>query len=490
MFNRLHTKIVLILLSLLIVFGVTSQFINQYTTQTCLKEVHQKLNQDLAKNLAVEWYKSVGKGIVSANVDEVFKSVLSANPNIKIFVLDAGGEIVSSSTHLQTLKQDRVSLRPINEFLSGTSAFPIYGDDPLSEVDKCLFSVAPISDGFDTVGYLYVMLDRNDENSIVRLLGESPVFWTSLVSASGGLVLIVILGAVLVKRSTRKLRDLSLGLEKFKDSKFTLPGAIEIDEKAKTTDEITHLQKVSREMAETITRQLNDLELASEFRRELITNVSHDLRTPLASLQGYIESAIIKSETLSPEKRNEYLTIALNNCKKLTDIIEELHDVTQMDAGRYFLRRDPLDLVEILKEVIERRKVQASDKGVELDSRQFPAKCIVLGDPRLLKRALKNIAINVINHSRSGSGISIELSLTSSEAELMFADPSRVIPEEELGKMFNKFFRKDGNPEVQEAGVGITLAHRIVELHGGSITVTSSEGPGTIFKIVLPKETV
>ncbi len=236
--------------------------------------------------------------------------------------------------------------------------------------------------------------------------------------------------------------------------------------------------------------QLARLAGLDRLRRELMANVSHDLRTPLASLKGYLETLLLMDAELTPAARRRYLQIAEKNCDRLTRLVEDLFDVACLDAGAIQPRLERFRLCELVQDVRQKLALKANEAGVELSAhtpRGLPA---VNGDIAWLERALINLADNALRHTSAGGAV--RLSVAPPEAgwiTLTVADTGVGIDGEILPHIFDRYYRsKDmpGGGKPGAAGLGLPIAKRVMELHGGTVQVESEPGVGTTFTLRLP----
>src|SRR6202171_6278518 len=274
----LYHKLAIVLLALF--FVVTGLFfaITLYSTRLSTEEVDQKVNRGLAATIARE-KPVMGDGWIDWKMlDSVFDALMAVNPTIEIYLLDADGKIIAFSAPPGKVKRQRVSLVPIRRFLAG-QRLPIRGDDPRDATRQKIFSVARIHDN----NYLYVILGGEQYDSVVAQLRGSYILQQSAAVAVAGLLFAFAAGLLLFAAMTRRLRRLAVAMESFKRSDFTgepLLGAGTA--KGRSGDEVDVLATTFEEMAGRIVLQVKQLREVDLHRRELVANVSHDLRTPLA----------------------------------------------------------------------------------------------------------------------------------------------------------------------------------------------------------------
>lgn len=251
-------------------------------------------------------------------------------------------------------------------------------------------------------------------------------------------------------------------------------------------DEFSAMAANLNKMVEEI-RQLMDKEREAErTKNELITNVAHDLRTPLTSIIGYLEILSGKSAPLTPEMQTKYIDIAYSKSKRLEKLIEDLFGFTKLNYGRISMRVTKVDIIKLLGQLLEESYPNFSNKGLsyELQS-NVPAK-VILADGNLLARLFDNLINNAIKYGAEGKRILVRVHAAAETVQVSVTNYGYVIPAEELPLIFDKFYRVEQSRSTATGGtgLGLAIAKNIVEMHGGTIQV-SSDLNGTIFTVKL-----
>ena len=233
-------------------------------------------------------------------------------------------------------------------------------------------------------------------------------------------------------------------------------------------------------------RKLMDKERESErTKNELITNVAHDLRTPLTSIIGYLE-LLSGPVVLPPEMQKKYIDIAYSKAKRLEKLIEDLFGFTKMNYGKLAMHVSKVDIVKLLGQLLEESYPNFANKGLsyELQS-NVPAK-IITADGNLLARLFDNLIGNAIKYGAEGKRILVKVMADTDEVQVSVTNYGYVIPAEELPLIFDKFYRVEQSRSTHTGGTGLGLAivKNIVDMHGGTITVKSDLN-GTVFTVTL-----
>jgi signal transduction histidine kinase len=222
------------------------------------------------------------------------------------------------------------------------------------------------------------------------------------------------------------------------------------------------------------------------MRRELVANISHDLRTPLASLQGYLETLHLKGDQLAPEAQRGYLEIALKQTEQLSGLVARLFDLAKLDSGQMTAALEPCALGDLVQDVVQEFELAASTKGIDLKCAVRPDLPLVLADVGLMERVLRNLLENALRYTRSGGTVSVIAAPVADGALVEIADTGIGIPDAELPKIFDRFYRVEKSRDLAagSAGLGLAISKRILDLHQSTISVTSVPGR-TVFRFVL-----
>ena len=237
-----------------------------------------------------------------------------------------------------------------------------------------------------------------------------------------------------------------------------------------------------------VERLKEDLEAENSYlRRDLIANVSHDLRTPLVSMRGYLEVLVTKGDALPSDLRRQYLGIAVHQSEHLATLIDELFELAKLDFRGMSLDREPFPFGELAFDVVQKFQLAAQDKGVGLHVEAAAPLPFVDADVSLMERVLENLIGNALKHTPAGGHVSVQLSAEGECLRTRVADTGRGIPGAVLPFIFDRFYRgSDGRSGGGGAGLGLAITKRILELHGTGIQVQSDAGTGTCFTFSLP----
>lgn len=250
-------------------------------------------------------------------------------------------------------------------------------------------------------------------------------------------------------------------------------------------DEFASMAENLNKMVEDLRNLMDKEREAERSKNELITNVAHDLRTPLTSIIGYLELLSGKVE-MPPEMQRKYIDIAYTKAKRLEKLIEDLFGFTKLNYGKISMHMAKVDIIKLLSQLLEESYPNFADKGLsyELQS-NVPAK-VITADGNLLARLFDNLINNAIKYGADGKRVIVKVTAGSSTVQVSVTNYGYVIPAEELPLIFEKFYRVEQSRSTHTGGTGLGLAivKNIVDMHGGTITVNSDLN-GTVFTVTL-----
>lgn len=485
MLKTLYGKLALVLVLLLVTLGIGYGLFSLYASQLFLQEVNQRFNRDLARQLLVQKNLTGGERLHEEEIKQIFSYYMHINPAIEIYLLDTEGKILAFEAPQMKIKRERVDLAPIKRFLEGDMAYPILGDDPRSETRQKIFSAAAYPFQGAPSQYLYVVLGGEEYDTVKSLLHGSYFLQVSTLAVGASVVFGLLLGLFMFNQLTRRLFRLSQHIEHFRQSGFKRHEPYQGSQVEALRDEIDTLGDTYNAMAERIIEQMQALETKDSLRRNLIANVSHDLRTPLASLQGYLETLQLKTGELNIEQRKHYLAIAYQQSQRLTHLVAELFELSKLDANETQPQLEAVALGELVMDVVQKYKLQAEENRVALEVRIPTGLPFVRADIAMLDRVLENLLGNALAHTPEQGSVVIELQGQSAGVRLSLCNSGKGIRPEDLPHVFERFYQAPEKRHGRGAGLGLAIVKRILELHGSDIEVESTPGELTCFRFQL-----
>lgn len=321
----------------------------------------------------------------------------------------------------------------------------------------------------------------NRENDTLLIRGNGSDLVVILILLVFGIGIFALSFWILQRKSFEYIDDILLAIKKIS------AGDLNTNIDVKGDNEFSEIAASINKMAEEI-RVLMESERHNEkSKNEMITNIAHDLRTPLTSILGYLD--LINKRDLSEDTKKEYLKIVYEKSKKLQDLIESLFSFTKTNSSKLVLKIDKIDIIKLLCQLMEEFYPNFGNKGITCSVNANEDSCVIEGDGTLLARLFDNLINNAIKYGADGKRIDIKISVEKKIVKIAVINYGKVIPANELPLIFGKFYRVDQarNSNTGGTGLGLAIAKNITELHHGIIDV-SSDLSGTIFSVTLPKE--
>lgn len=479
----LHVRLSLVLLALFIAAGIACLSLVSWSTSRYHQEVTQYLNRDLGMYVAQREPLIRGGEVNRPAMEELARQAMVINPIVEVYLLDTDGRILAHTLPAETVLRDRVDIGPVRDFLGDDRHFPTRGDDPRDPDGAAVFSAFPVQDGRAPAGYVYAVLGARQYESLPKSLRASYV----LKLALGGVIAILLFGFsclfVVFRLLTRPLRQLAADMDRFHRAELG-PG-VTMDA---AVDEISTLRRTFEAMRRRIREQLAKLRETDQVRRELVSNVSHDLRTPLASMQGYLETLTVKP--MSDDERQRYLKIVHRHCERLARLVAELFELSKLDLGLVAPTPEQFALAELLQDVLQKLQLEAERRGIRVSLSASEGPCPVQADIAMIERVIENLLDNALRHTPPGGHVELRLERAGGKVRVAVEDSGTGIDQAEIPFIFDRYYRggRSRRPGADDAGTGLGLAivKRIVELHDSGLAVQSTVGQGSVFSFELP----
>lgn len=314
--QSLYWKISLTFLLILAILAFSYVFTTAFSAKRYFEATHQRFNNEVAAHIAKFMPPFVEDTINHTQAKRVFFNVMVMNPSVEVYLLNPGGNILSYYAPDKKIIRKKVSLTPILEFIKTKGSVFILGDDPKSNSAQKIFSAAKVEKNNALLGYIYVVLASEEYDSATGLLLQGHIFKLGTKTMLITLVAAFIVGLLAFRFLMQNLDKIMQTVKRFREG--NLQARIEVNSR----DELAILAHTFNEMADTLEKNLEELKTVEKLRRELIANVSHDLRTPIAAVHGYAETIVMKKDALSPAERDRYTNIILQSTEKLAKLVD------------------------------------------------------------------------------------------------------------------------------------------------------------------------
>ena len=482
-FSSIYGKISLIFLLLLIILGAAQAIMLLNFSSEFFVESDQKLNRYLARDLATQFKPFLKDSLDYDRIARSFQEMMVMNPRVEFYLIDSAGNVLAYFAEPEKIKRMRVDIKPVQDFLESRNnlKMPLYGDDPRSLDRKKPISVSPIKIGKNKHGYLYVILGGEQYDSASSMVRDSYIIRTGAVALIVNFILTGIIGLLLFFLLTRRLRLITEAVSDFEKGQYGKKINI------KSRDEIGQLSAAFNKMSETINTNIEEIKNNDRLRRDLIANISHDLKSPLASVQGYLETIMIKDEKLSYAERKTYLEIAYKNMKRLSRLVEDLLELSKLDAKQIKPKYENFSISELTQDVVLKFKPQAEKQHITIQSNLPTGIPPVKGDIGMIERALSNLLDNALIYTPEKGTVTVALEDKANIVSVKVSDNGKGIAPDDLPYVFDRFYRGDKSRSTEGTGLGLAITKKIIEAHQGNIEVKSYLNKGTTFQFDLQK---
>ena len=310
--------------------------------------------------------------------------------------------------------------------------------------------------------------------------------------AAGGVAIAMLAASAVHAAFTRRLRHLRSALETFE--RTSDPTTLRLAAAEASGDALAHLAIRIEAMSDRVLAQTAALATKEREQRDLLANVSHDLRTPLASIQGYLELLLLRQGSLDDTEARNYLETAARQSERLGRLVADLFELTRLEADGAHAESEDFPLGELAHDVTQKFAADAARRGVRLEARVAAAPpappLFVRADIGLVERVLDNLVENALRHTPAGGSVTLDAAPCEGRARLVVSDTGEGIPAAALPGIFDRYYRTERTGSGQRAsghgGLGLMIARRIVDLHQGTLHIDSSERLGTKISFDLP----
>ncbi|MBN2044504.1 MAG: HAMP domain-containing protein [Anaerolineales bacterium] len=387
---------------------------------------------------------------------------LDENTGYRILVLGPTGKVIADSQE---------GVQPALPLITRVPADPLRDVFTLRDVEGnfWLYTGRRFESGFA----LILLAPRQP----LRELLKAPVSLELLkaLAQSGAVSLVLAAGLVLILS-----RSVSAPLKQISEAALSLADGKNIQVKPEGPKEVRVLGEVFNQMSQTV-------HASQQSQRDFVANVSHELKTPLTSVQGFAQ-AILDGTAESPEAKRQAAQVIYDEAGRMHRLVIDLLDLARLDSGTADMQRERVSLSILLRAVIERLTPQSVLAGVSLVD-QVPDLPDVIGDGDRLSQVFNNLVDNAIKYTPAGGEVTLSALVSDGNVIVNVRDSGSGIPAEELSRIFERFYQMDKSRQKagsQGVGLGLAIARQIIAAHGGKIEAASTMGEGSIFRVILP----
>lgn len=385
---------------------------------------------------------------------------LSTMEEGRIIITDEKNLVVADSQNNLMGKEYQASGQGLPLYLAfinlPSSLNPSFNPPSLSPDMASLFGTLYVSYKGPSVLAIYLSSDIN-----------RFIIWGGLMAIAIALIIAIVIS----RRITFPIRALTASAKRLGQGDFSQRVHI------KSRDEVG-------ELATTFNSMAGDLDRIEKLRRNMVADVAHELRTPLSNVAGYLEA--IRDDVVKPDTAT--IASLSEEVELLARLVDDLQELTLADAGELKLVRQQEDLSQLIEQSVKAIQVKVANKGLETSTEIPPVMPPVNIDYHRISQVLRNFLENAIKHTNSGGKITVSAQQFDNQIKVSVTDTGEGIPPEDLPNMFERFYRVDKSRARNGggSGLGLTIAKRLIEAHGGTIGVQSEFGKGSCFFFTLP----
>ena len=479
-FNSLTWKIGSAFLLILFILSAVYLYIAVWTAEMYYQEAVQKMGSQIAPQIVSE-NEFFAEGKPDQEVlKKLFHDIMVINPGLEVYLLDVDGKILTYYAPDKKILLESVDLAPVKEFVANEGKTFVMGNNPRKPDAHTTFTAAELFEDGESCGYLYIVMSGEEFNNAAQFVFGSFMLRLALRSTSITLIAAIIITFIALIFITKNIREMVKVMRDFKN------GNLDARVSTKQTGELREISNSFNEMADTIVQNMEDLKTMDNLRRELVANVSHDLRTPLASIHGYSETILMKSDTMSEDEKKEYLRTILNSTERLKKLVEELFELSKLEAKESKPNLEAFQLLELVHDICQKNLILAETKNIVLTVDAPQNLPLAFADIGMIERVFQNLIDNAIKFTPENGAIVIQLINQKDNVKVNISDSGIGISEEQIPNIYDRFNQGKGDKKSKGLGLGLAIVKKILEVHGVEITTKSTQNKGTTFSFIIP----
>ncbi len=486
--DAFYRRLALALLCSFTVVGALFLILMRCSVSAYQDEVAQKLHRELASHVVHDHQLFVDGEPDREGLYHLFHKLMVLGPNFEFYLLSPEGEVLAYSANPAQIKRQRIDTGPIHAFLENAAGDPgtVYGTDPRDRERRKVFSAAPVEQDGELKGYMYVIIGSEIFDDVEQGVWQHHIVRWVVGIFLGGLILSLIATLWVFGLLTRPLRRLTRDMERFRAAGLQQELPLTLWD-ANADDAVHHLGSVFNDMSSSLREQYQKIKSVDEMRRELMAHISHDLRTPLSSLQGYLETWLISRDQLRADESQRYVETAYLNSKKINRLVEQLFELARLESANVPMSLEPIVLAELVQDVLQKFSLDARRHSVRLDVTPKDSTIVVNGDIEKLERVFSNLVENALRHCSPGDEIVVQLQTRGDQVSVSVRDNGIGIPAKDLPHIFDAHYKAANSVRGDSAqgGLGLAITKKLLALHQANIYVSSEENHGTAFEFQL-----
>jgi signal transduction histidine kinase len=476
-------RMVILVFSLITVLGILFTVITYLATTNYHQASTQLLNKDVAAHIAKFTSPFENGTINKKKADSVFYYAMVLSPSAEVYFLDTAGNVVAFHASEKEIRLWKLPLSNINNYMAAQGQVYITGPDPRDLSHSKIFSAAEVYEQRKKLGYIYVILDSKSSASIMGTLLGTHIGGLAIKAFAAILVLSLLISIFYLIRLRKGFNRMIDVLQRFERGDYSVRFYI------RRQDDLAPVGLAFNKMADLLSQNINSLTQSEQERKDFIAIISHDLRTPLAVARGYAETLLIKKDTeqISSDQRQEYVHLVLQKIHQVETMVQQLFELSRMEAPEFAPNKEPFVLSEIVQEIVNVFQLTASQKGISLRCTQCQHHVWVHADVGMMERVAQNLIDNAIKSTPAEGRIEIAIQPDHQNVVFSIANTGDPLPDDLL-QWINHFKDESGllNKRPAKLGLGLLIVQKILLLHESSLEAYTHDGSRNIFIFSLP----
>ncbi|MBC7766199.1 MAG: HAMP domain-containing protein [Hyphomonadaceae bacterium] len=469
MLKKIFTKLLLVYCFIILIsFGFLSVLVFQYLNNYVIDEKENALRTSVLKVEEMTTAQLEDRSVLSARILRINLEYIALNTKAVIMIVEKSGKIImSTGANANVFEDKNIDMKSYAAVLNGDTVKKVGDFDALFK-DQVLTIAAPMHYSGEVIGAIFMHTHIPEINQARNHL-FSLFFKSLLVTFIVAFILIYFIS----RRISKPLKLISQAARTISDGKFENRVVVS------SNDEIGELATTFNHMADA----LQNLE---KMRKSFIANISHELRTPMTTIHGFIEG--IMDGTIPEHEQQKYFKIVLSEVQRLSRLVNNLLDLAKMEAKTYAIEIKSFDINEMVRINLIKFEQAISQKDIQVDVHFEQAQCMVLADPDAIARVLTNLIDNAIKFSKENGSLVISLAQHAQKVHIKICDDGIGISEEDMKYIWDRFYKSDQSRSVDKigAGLGLAMVKHIIKEHGQDIWVSSQLDEYTCFEFTLP----
>ena len=468
-------------ITILVSFAILSGIITSMVRNYAFSDTEQRLEKEgsiIVNIIRADGIMSIGDEIYQ--LAEVIEPMVNLNSDYDVIIIDANGKIVLSTAHggeenkkpLINLTEGmgRIDITRFEKQISSDGeASYVYNGKIGNSTEQYMAYAKPVERAGKIECYVLTLASTDRENAFVRITRQV------VINSSIGVMIATVFAAyIITERIVQPLRKMTSAAKEFAKGDFSVRVAVN-DKNA----EVSELAKAFNNMAES-------LESLEKMRNSFLANVSHDLRTPMTTISGFIDG--INSGAIPPEKHEYYLGVISAEVHRLSRLVSQLLDVARLESGERKFNYTDFDIAEVARIILISFEQKIEDKRLEVEFESEQDGMYVRADKDAIYQVLYNLCHNAIKFAREEGKFKISISkITDTKIKVAVFDQGQGISEEDSRMIFDRFYKTDESRGLDKSGVGLGLyiSKTIIDAHGETIGVDSSDSDSCEFWFTL-----